>query len=306
MKYFLIIIVVLLIGAGAYFFLSPDPIFFTKDPVDTPPVVEEEEEQEEEVISREEEEEEPEEDLAERVIGRSVDGRDIIAYHFGEGDREVLFVGGVHGGYSWNTALIGYALVDHFETNSGSIPSNLKVTVIPVLNPDGLYEVVGTEGRFTSSDVSGNRTAGRFNANEVDLNRNFDCNWETTSMWQERVVDAGSEPFSEPEVKALRDYVLKNEPVATVMYFSAGGGVYSSSCNGPASAQTQRLMNVYANASGYSAEGVFDSYKITGDAADWMAKMGLPAISVILTSHESTDWSKNRNGVNAILEEYGN
>ena len=305
MKYFLIIIVVLLIGAGAYFFLSPDPIFFTKDPVDTPPVVEEEE-QEEEVISREEEEEEPEEDLAERVIGRSVDGRDIIAYHFGEGDREVLFVGGVHGGYSWNTALIGYALVDHFETNSGSIPSNLKVTVIPVLNPDGLYEVVGTEGRFTSSDVSGNRTAGRFNANEVDLNRNFDCNWETTSMWQERVVDAGSEPFSEPEVKALRDYVLKNEPVATVMYFSAGGGVYSSSCNGPASAQTQRLMNVYANASGYSAEGVFDSYKITGDAADWMAKMGLPAISVILTSHESTDWSKNRNGVNAILEEYGN
>ena len=33
------------------------------------------------------------------VIGKSVESRDIVAYHFGAGAKELLFVGGIHGGY---------------------------------------------------------------------------------------------------------------------------------------------------------------------------------------------------------------
>jgi len=38
------------------------------------------------------------------VIGQSVSGRDILAYRFGAGEKEVVFVGALHGGYEWNSA----------------------------------------------------------------------------------------------------------------------------------------------------------------------------------------------------------
>src|SRR3989344_3845656 len=46
-------------------------------------------------------------------IGTSTQGRAIMAYHFGEGGTELLFVGGIHGGYSWDTALVAYELMDY-------------------------------------------------------------------------------------------------------------------------------------------------------------------------------------------------
>src|SRR3989344_3588070 len=106
----------------------------------------------------------------ETVIGKSVEGRDITAYHYGTGDKEILFIGCIHGGYSWNTALVAYELMDYLEKNPNAVPDNIKVTVVPVLNPDGLNKIVGTSGVFAKADVklSGEATVpGRFNANNV-------------------------------------------------------------------------------------------------------------------------------------------
>ncbi len=74
----------------------------------------------------------------EKVIGKSAEGRDIMAYTYGEGGKEIAFVGGVHGGYSWNTVLAAREIKEYFEANQEKIPTGLKVTVIPLLNPDGL------------------------------------------------------------------------------------------------------------------------------------------------------------------------
>ncbi|MEK7201085.1 MAG: M14 family zinc carboxypeptidase, partial [Patescibacteria group bacterium] len=71
------------------------------------------------------------------------------------------------------------------------VPANIKVTVIPVLNPDGLNKTVGTPGRFTQASVptaSGATVSGRFNAHTVDLNRNFDCDWQASATWQNKAV----------------------------------------------------------------------------------------------------------------------
>ena len=128
----------------------------------------------------------------ETIIGASVEGRDITAYHYGEGDTQLWFVGGIHGGYSWNTALVAYEMMDYLEENPNVIPDNVEVTVIPVLNPDGQNKVVGSAGRFTKADVPSSqnlRIPGRFNTNNVDLNRNFDCDWQSTGTWQNRTVD---------------------------------------------------------------------------------------------------------------------
>src|SRR5688572_26335723 len=74
---------------------------------------------------------EEEENKIMTVIGKSAEDRDITAYHFGEGDKELLFVGGIHGGYEWNTVLVAYELMDYLKENPQAIPENVKVTVVP-------------------------------------------------------------------------------------------------------------------------------------------------------------------------------
>ena len=238
------------------------------------------------------------------VIGKSVAGRDIIAYHYGTGETEILFIGGIHGGYEWNTTLLAYEAMDYLEANPNVIPTNLKITIIPVLNPDGINKVVGTSGRFDLTDVSTSQTtviAGRFNSNEVDLNRNFDCDWEPTGIWQNKTVSGGSQVFSEPESQAIKNYVTSHKPQAVVVWYSAAGGVYSSSCHNGILPETKTLTSIYAKASGYTSYSEFDSYEITGDMVNWLAKEKIPAISVLLTDHNNTEWVKNQAGIEAIL-----
>ena len=295
MKYLVTIIVIVLIGWAGFAFFSKDaddkvvvtPVATTPEPVvatTTAPVVTE----------------------PTGKIGESVEGRDIMAYSYGTGSDEIVFVGGVHGGYGWNTALLGYRLMDYLETNPTEIPSNIKVTVIPLLNPDGFYKITGT----TTADVDFNlipetaeTVAGRFNANEVDLNRNFDCNWQASATWQNKKISAGEAPFSEPETVAFRDYVLKSQPKAVIAWYSAGNGTYAAAC-GNILAGTKTLLSTYAKASTYPPHDTFKDYAVTGDMSDWVSKNGIPAISVILTTHTNIEWTKNLAGVKAVLAQF--
>lgn len=243
----------------------------------------------------------------ESVIGKSVQGREITAYHFGGGDKEIILVGGIHGGYSWNTALVAYEAMDYLKAKPDAIPSSVRVTVIPVLNPDGLSKVVGAAGRFAKEDVSSSqelKVSGRFNANNVDLNRNFDCDWQLAGKWQNTTVSGGSEAFSEPESSAIRDYIEAREPAAVVVFYSAAGGVFSSNCHNGILPETRAITNVYSKASGYPSYESFDFYKITGDMVNWLAKNKIPAISVLLSTHEDTEWDKNRAGIEALFKHY--
>jgi hypothetical protein len=244
---------------------------------------------------------------AETIIGASVDGNNIIAYHFGSGTNELLFVGGIHGGYEWNTVLVAYELMDYLKANPSAIPKNIKVTVIPVLNPDGLKKVVGTTGRFSKDDVSPSTAtviSGRFNSHTVDLNRNFDCDWQAKGVWQTKAVSGGTSAFSEPESQAMKKYVASSNPTAVIVWYSAGGGVYASSCHNGVTKSTDAITKIFADASGYTAHQSFDSYETTGDMVNWLAKNSITAISVLLTNHTDTEWTKNLAGVLALFKYY--
>lgn len=292
----IVLVVVVLVGVGAYMFW-PGPstvVAPVQNAVDTTttdvikPVVQ---------VNK-----------AETIIGQSVEKRDIVAYHFGTGSDELLFIGGIHGGYEWNTALVAYKLVDYLKTNPGIIPANVKVTVIPVLNPDGLRQVVGTTtGNFTSANVSSNAAnveSGRFNANNVDLNRNFDCDWQASGKWKSMTVSGGSSAFSEPESRAIKSYVEAHKPTAVVVWYSSAGGVFASSCHNGVSKETNAITKKFADVSGYPAYQSFDFYEITGDMVNWFAKNDIPAISVLLTNHNDIEWNKNQAGVDVLLKYY--
>jgi len=283
------ILVLVLIGAIAFVFLnsSNDTVVVVEDTPTvevTPEVVPEvtQDIDEAEVVTRAARGEKS-------IVGNSVNGTAIEAFHFGTGDTEVLMIGGTHGSYSPNTSALAREAIDYFNENSSAVPANVMLTIVPTLNPDGLA-------------LTG--TAGRFNANNVDLNRNFACEWSATGMWQNQEVSGGAAAFSEPEAQALRDYVESYNPSAAIVLFSAEGKVYPSACGGAPSNESVALAATYATAAGYPAEAVFDAYAITGDMVNWMAAQGIPAISVLLSDHQNAEWSKNQAGIKAVLATY--
>lgn len=251
------------------------------------------------------------------VVGHSVEGRAIEMYSFGNGDTDLLFVGGIHGGYEWNSVLLAYQFIDLFTAQPQLVPANVTVSIIPSANPDGVFDVIAKEGRFTLADVPADEPAqggsasgggplgnGRFNAHGVDLNRNFDCKWQPTSTWRSQTVSAGTAPFSEPEARAIRTAVSQLSPAAVVFWHSQSNAVYASECENGILPETRTLMNTYAGAAGYPAVDTFDAYSITGDAEGWLASIGIPAITVELSTHETLEWEKNLAGVQAVFNAY--
>lgn len=244
------------------------------------------------------------------TIGTSVEGRTIEAYTFGTGEDDILLVGGIHGGYEWNSIILAHEIIDYLHANPNVIPENVTVHVVPNLNPDGLYIATGLEGRFEATDITDysmhTTGVGRFNANDVDLNRNFDCRWVDTGVWRGNTVSAGTAPFSEPEAIAIRDYVTQTEPHAAIFWHSKAGNVYGAECNnGIVDADTLTVMNTYADASGYGRVPVFDAYVVTGAVEDWLTSIGVAAVSVELTTRTSSEFQQNLAGTIAVLQQYG-
>lgn len=225
------------------------------------------------------------------VIGTSAGGANIVAHHIGTGDREILLIGGVHGGYSPNTVSLLEEAQAYFAEEG--VPEGITLTIIETLNPDS----VGQSG-----------LEGRLNENGVDLNRNFGCDWSATGVWGNQEVSGGTAAFSEPEAAALRDYVTEYEPAAAIVWFSAEGRVYPSACGGNPSAASVALANTFGTAADYPVNPTedFSAYTVTGDMVNWMAGEGIPAISVLLSDHEGAEWSKNRAGIEAVLAAYTN
>ncbi|MFA6376025.1 MAG: M14 family metallopeptidase [Candidatus Paceibacterota bacterium] len=236
-------------------------------------------------------------------IGLSAKGRKIQSYTFGNGNNLLVFIGGIHGGYEWNSVILAYELIDYLDQNRESIPKKLTVTVIPSLNPDGVFKTIRKEGRFTVSDVSaGSNEEGRLNANGVDLNRNFGCNWKAQAVWKGNEVSGGKAAFSEPESAALKQFVLSNNPAAVIFWHSQSNTIYGSQCGHDMLPETVSLMNAYSKASGYKTAETFTQYEVTGDATDWLASIDIPAMTVELATHNTIELDRNLAGVKAIFK----
>lgn len=241
------------------------------------------------------------------VIGTSVEGRKIESFTYGTGPTHLGFVGGIHGGYEWNSVLLAYEFVDYLKANPTVVPANLTITIIPSANPDAVFKVTNKEGWFVAADVATDKTLlaqARFNANAVDLNRNFDCKWQPKSTWRTQTVSAGTAAFSEPEAAAIRDFVLAKKPAAMIFWHSQANAVYASECDAGILPETLAIMNAYATAAKYQAVKTFDAYTITGDAEGWLASINIPAITVELSTHQTIEWEKNLAGMKAVIEYY--
>jgi protein MpaA len=127
-------------------------------------------------------------------IGRSVRGRPIYAVRLGDpaSHHKVLVVGCIHG-----NECAGKAIVRKLRRTT--LPRNLDLWLVPDMNPDG------------------SRAGTRQNGRGVDLNRNFSYRWRRIGeRWD--TYYSGPRPFSEPESRAARDFVLDHRPDITIWY----------------------------------------------------------------------------------------
>lgn len=217
-------------------------------------------------------------------LGQSAEGRELWAWRFGDGPHRIVLVGGIHGGYEANTARLAELIVRHFRLHPPDVLPGIQLVVIPAANPDGL--------------ARGEELEGRFNANGVDLNRNWGCGWSTEAILHDIPVDPGPRPFSEPETQALRAYFIAEEPEAVIFYHSAMGKVFMGAC-GPEHPPAAWMGDLLAAATGYPYTD-FTHYDVTGDATNWLAERGIPAAVVELYTRTEPELSRNLAGVNAL------
>jgi protein MpaA len=138
--------------------------------------------------------------LERRVIGRSVRGRAIVAWHLGEPDaprvRTVVLISTMHGNEP-DTRRILESLRD------GRPVRGVDLWLLPTYNPDGLAR--GT----------------RKNAHGVDLNRNFPYRWADL----DGNYESGPRPSSEPETRAVQRFLRTVRPDRILSFHQPLNGV---------------------------------------------------------------------------------
>ena len=117
------------------------------------------------------------------TIGYSVEGRPIELWSDPAGPNGTLIIGGIHGDES-----AAIPLVREFAPPRGN-----PVALLPLANPDGFAR------------------ASRYNARGVDINRNAGFDWRADS-----VEPAGEAPWSEPETRALQEFILSWRPAKII------------------------------------------------------------------------------------------
>ena len=238
--------------------------------------------------------------MSEELIGSSFNGNPLLAYHFGNGPRHVVFIGGLHAGFAPSTVLMAEKLRDHLNSNPGLVPPSITVDLIVNANPDSEPP--------PGQDYAGKKE-GRLNGNGVDLNRNWACQWRTDAVWGRVPVSGGKSPFSEPETIALRDFLTKDKLTVAVVFWEARDNppsVAPGGC-GDYSVYSDPLSRLYAAAAGYRAQ-VFAAYAVDGDATNWLDSQGIGAVSVLLSDYtqlSDEDFNANLNAVKQVLEIYG-
>jgi predicted deacylase len=119
-----------------------------------------------------------------RVLGKSVQGRKILAYHLGEpGKKKVVLISLMHG----NEPAPRRILTDLVD---GPPVHGINLWVVPVYNPDGFAHHT------------------RKNAHAVDLNRNYPFKWVPLNGGYE----SGPKPASEPETRAMMRFLKRVRP----------------------------------------------------------------------------------------------
>ncbi len=222
-------------------------------------------------------------------IGLSVSGRAIEVYAFGVGERKMMIVAGIHGGYEWNTIALADQLILHLTDHPEIIPSDVTLFILRNLNPDGAARDHGIDGRV--------------NDHGVDLNRNFPVNWSDTwdreGCFDLAPTTSGVGPGSEPETMAVMNFLIYRKVEALISYHSAALGIFPGGT--PWDEDSRRLAQQIADVSDYPYPPIQTGCVYTGTLADYAVSRGTAAVDMELSDHNHTEFETNLRVLKVLL-----
>jgi len=202
------------------------------------------------------------------VLGHSVLGHPIEAIWLGqapESGAPVFRILGGHHGDEWSSFEVPLSLAERLAEGDGidaqitAILDQSTVWITPYVNPDGILE------------------GSRYNANFVDLNRNYDFAWNPEEFLP------GDAPFSEPETRAIRATSHYDLPMAGLSFHSGATNIGYVWNHTPEPAPDQALAEALAE----------DYASLTGNLDFWVTN----GAAWYITAGDTNDWSYGRYGV---------
>lgn len=236
------------------------------------------------------------------IIGQSLCGRPIDALTIGNPKDKVLLAGAFHG-MEWITTLV---LLRFFDECCNAVENKSSVcefkinrfllrrglTIIPCLNPDGVeIQLRGSLGALDYKEfidsVCINTSKWQANARGVDLNHNFDADWQQVKEMEIKngitspgpTRYGGEAPFSEPETQCLRDYCKQENFRHALAFHSQGREIYYDfgESTPPRSLEIAQLLS---SVSGYSLSHP-EEIAVGGGFKDWFIEhFKKPALTV--------------------------
>ena len=238
-------------------------------------------------------------------IGKSVEGRPIYAIRLGNGKKEVLFDASLHAREHMSTNVVlemldtyGFHYLNKTKYAGFNVRSTLdavSIWFVPMMNPDGVTLVQSgakaVKNGALATRINGSSNFARWKANVrgVDLNDNFDANWNKVKPSTKKPAFqgyGGPRAFSEPESVALRDFVRKHSFKTYISYHSSGQVVYWFQWQkGAQAARDITLARRITSLTGYSI--VPPMYLPgSGSSADWFIhEKKMPGLTIEISPY---------------------
>jgi carboxypeptidase T len=223
-------------------------------------------------------------------IGKSTEGRDLWAIHINTSKADLdagksskpgaIFMGNHHAREHVSLEIplmLAQYLLDHRrETTISKLLDTRDLWIIPMVNPDGAeFDVATGEYQYWRKNRRDNGD-GTFG---VDLNRNYGYGWGTGGSDKDTSSDIymGPAPFSEPETRAIRDFVeahLNARVLLTYHTYSElilypWGGKYDPVSNQKDHDAFEKMATTMAGWNHYKPEQASQLYIASGDTCDW-------------------------------------
>ena len=203
-------------------------------------------------------------------IGESVMEKKLFCLKAGDGKRK-LFINGAHHGLEYLSAAFimkfleeyvrcGECGDEFFGYDSLSLMKRTTLFAVPMVNPDGVdiaihgIDVTNPHHRELISNVgihSFNKVW-QANVNGVDINHNYNAGWRVVEEKPSPSRYSGPYSESEPETKAIVDFVRNEKPDMLMAFHSQGGEIYYD-YDGKAEVRSLKLATEFEEVSGYIA-----------------------------------------------------
>jgi len=232
------------------------------------------------------------------VIGKSVKGKDIKCYKVSNNSNKsnssnkLLIVGAIHGN-EIGTVKLAHHILNWFYKYRDTI----ELYVISCLNVDG-YELA-----VKNPDYLHRGKIGRFNARNVDLNRNFSTsNFKSKSEWRTgknyadsiRQVFCGEFGNSEPEIQALTKLIKEKNINNLIMLHNVGKDVIINKQDEIAQGWAQVYKKI-----GF---GIRHDLDYSGSAAIWAQENNIHYMTIEGGSRWGSDWGRQKNAIVGVVK----